>query len=150
LFEFPGCGGAGGGRAAGVGESNKTLRTMAATTLERHEVYGRSADYFLAHAPRTVAGRHYVRPSDEQFFAALDWLRAQLLGSKSSSRPLQERSRRQEVDHYCVLQLPLSAFRSSIALLMTSPSPICLPARRVAVSAVGPILPALARRGNSC
>jgi hypothetical protein len=33
--------------------------------------------YFLGHSPKTVADKHYVVPSDEEFFEALGWLRKQ-------------------------------------------------------------------------
>lgn len=55
----------------------KQLRKTSATLLGGHEVYGRYAQYFLAHSPKNVTDRHYVRPNDEQFFEGLDWLREQ-------------------------------------------------------------------------
>ena len=45
------------------------------------------ANHFLADSPRTVADRHYVVPSEVEFFMALDWLRGQLLGAESSQLP---------------------------------------------------------------
>ena len=34
---------------------------------------------FLADSPKTMADKHYVTPSDKEFFQALDWLREQIL-----------------------------------------------------------------------
>jgi hypothetical protein len=52
----------------------KLLRKTSASMLEAHPEYGRYAEYFLGEAPSSVASRHYVRPSEEQFDAALRWL----------------------------------------------------------------------------
>jgi len=41
----------------------------------------------IADSTRTVADRHYVIPSDDEFFMALDWLRGQLLRAKSRKLP---------------------------------------------------------------
>ena len=54
---------------------SKTLRKTAASMLQDHAEYGRYAQYFLGHAPHSVADKHYVRPSDEQFDKAVLWLR---------------------------------------------------------------------------
>jgi hypothetical protein len=59
----------------------KLFRKTSSSMPEEHEVYGRYAQYFLAHSPGTVAERSYVKPSDKQFFAALAWLRKKLLGA---------------------------------------------------------------------
>ena len=56
------------------------LRSVGATILETHEVYGRYAVLWLGHAPRTVAEKHYVAPSQALFEEALLWLRGQILG----------------------------------------------------------------------
>lgn len=58
----------------------KHLRKTSASLLGQHAHYKFYANHFLADSPRTVADRHYVVPSDEEFFAALDWLRSQVLG----------------------------------------------------------------------
>jgi integrase len=58
----------------------KHLRKTAASLLSQHSQYKFYANHFLADSPRTVADRHYVIPSDDEFFAALDWLRVQVLG----------------------------------------------------------------------
>jgi hypothetical protein len=52
----------------------KSMRKTSASMLEEHESYGRYAEYFLGEAPSSVASRHYVRPSKEQFDAAVRWL----------------------------------------------------------------------------
>lgn len=59
----------------------KALRKTAATKLGSHTEYGKYAQYFLGHAPATVADTHYVKPDQEQFDAALDWLGQQFLNS---------------------------------------------------------------------
>jgi len=55
----------------------KRLRKTSSALLEKHEHYGRYVDYFLGHAPRSLADKHYRPMSDEVFFQALDWLRQQ-------------------------------------------------------------------------
>ena len=52
----------------------KLLRKTAASMLENHPTFGRDAQYFLGHAATSVAERHYIRPSQEQFDAAVAWL----------------------------------------------------------------------------
>jgi len=59
------------------GKPLKLIRKTSATILGRHPQYKFYAQYFLAHSPGTVADRHYVEPSTQEFFAALDWLRQQ-------------------------------------------------------------------------
>lgn len=56
----------------------KNFRSIGATLLEEHSVYGRYASHFLGHSPKTVAGKHYVAPSQKNFDDALDWLGAQI------------------------------------------------------------------------
>jgi integrase len=60
--------------------SMKHLRKTAASLLGRHPQFKFYANHFLADSPRTVADKHYVIPSDEEFFSSLEWLRGQLLG----------------------------------------------------------------------
>lgn len=52
----------------------KCLRKTSATMLENHPEYGRYAEYFLGEAPHSIATRHYIQPSREQFDAAIKWL----------------------------------------------------------------------------
>ena len=58
----------------------KHLRKTSASLLAQHPQYKFYANHFLADSPRTVADRHYVTPSDDEFFLALEWLRGQILG----------------------------------------------------------------------
>jgi len=58
----------------------KHLRKTASTLLGSHPQYKFYANHFLADSPKTIADRHYVVPSDEEFFEALGWLRGQILG----------------------------------------------------------------------
>ncbi len=60
----------------------KHLRKTSASLLGRHPQFKFYANYFLADSPRNVADRHYVTPSDDEFFQALCWLRGQLLGAE--------------------------------------------------------------------
>jgi integrase len=62
----------------------KVLRKTSASLLAEHPQYKFYHDYFLAHSPRTVSEKSYVRPSDQEFAAALDWLRLELLGAPGS------------------------------------------------------------------
>ena len=61
-------------RSLGIKLGFKALRKTAATALGSHAEHGRYAQHFLGHAPRTVADRHYVKPSQEAFDAAIAWL----------------------------------------------------------------------------
>ncbi len=56
------------------GKPFKALRKTGASRLETHPVYGRYAQYYLAHAPGSIAERHYVKPDDQQFAEAIRWL----------------------------------------------------------------------------
>lgn len=56
----------------------KLLRKTAASMLGKHKEHSHYAQHYLGHSPRTVAEKHYVRPSDEQFAKALAWLREEL------------------------------------------------------------------------
>jgi hypothetical protein len=46
--------------------------------LGEHSQYKFYAQYFLGQSPPTVADKHYVRPSDREFFEALAWLEGAL------------------------------------------------------------------------
>lgn len=52
----------------------KLIRKTSASLLDSHEYWGRYAAHFLGHSPRSIADRHYVRPSVEQFDRAVIWL----------------------------------------------------------------------------
>lgn len=66
----------------GISKPPKLLRKSAATKLGEHPEFGRYAQHYLGHAPSNVADRHYVRPDQQQFDAAIKWLGEQLLKSK--------------------------------------------------------------------
>lgn len=65
----------------------KLIRKTAASLLEGHKEFGRYAQYFLGHSPRTVAERHYVVPSQDRFDEAVTWLGEQfaLTSARSDS-----------------------------------------------------------------
>jgi integrase len=75
----------------------KHLRKTAASILGQHPQYKFYCNHFLADSPRSVADRHYVTPSDEEFFAALAWLRGQILTEGSKLSP--ERLLDQQAEH---------------------------------------------------
>jgi hypothetical protein len=58
----------------------KELRAFGSTTIESHELYGRYKGHYLGHAPRTVADRHYAKPSRELFDKIIAWLHAEIFG----------------------------------------------------------------------
>jgi hypothetical protein len=64
----------------GTKKAFKLLRKTSATKLAEHPSYKFYVEHFLGHSPRSVADKHYRRPSDKEFFEACDWLRGQLLG----------------------------------------------------------------------
>ena len=55
------------------------LRKTSASLLGQHPQYKFYALHFLADSPKNVADRYYVKPSEEEFCAALAWLREQIL-----------------------------------------------------------------------
>jgi integrase len=63
----------------------KHLRKTAASTLAGHPQFKFYANHFLADSPKTVADSHYVVRSEPEFFAALSWLRGEILGTGSNS-----------------------------------------------------------------
>jgi integrase len=62
----------------------KHLRKTSASLLGEHPQFKYYATHFLADSPRHMTEKHYVRPSDEEFFQALEWLRAQVLGEPAA------------------------------------------------------------------
>ena len=52
----------------------KLIRKTSATLLGGSEKYGRYAQLFLGHSPRSIADRHYVAPSQPLFDEAVSWL----------------------------------------------------------------------------
>lgn len=61
-------------KRAKVEHSPRALRATAATMLAEHPQYKFYAQYFLGQSPRSIADKHYVKPSDAEFFKALAWL----------------------------------------------------------------------------
>jgi integrase len=57
----------------------KAFRSIGATTLNTDKVYRQYKDYYLAHAPRTVADQHYAAEADKPFFDALEFIRTEVL-----------------------------------------------------------------------
>jgi len=58
----------------------KHLRKTSASLLGQHSQFKYYATHFHADSPRNMTEKHYVTPSDEEFFLSLDWLRSQILG----------------------------------------------------------------------
>ncbi len=56
------------------GKTLKAIRKTSASKIGEHAEFGKFSQYFLGQAARTVADKHYVRPTEEQFERALQWL----------------------------------------------------------------------------
>jgi integrase len=52
----------------------KAIRKTSATKLSENSKYSRFTQYFLAQSPKTVADKHYIRPSQTEFDKAVTWL----------------------------------------------------------------------------
>jgi hypothetical protein len=59
----------------------KELRAFGSTLIESHELYGRYKGHYLGHAPRTVADKHYAKPSRELFDKITTWLHDQIFAA---------------------------------------------------------------------
>lgn len=77
----------------------KHLRKTASSILGGHPQYKFYANHFLADSPRAIADRHYVIPSETEFFAALDWLRGQILGTETRE-PVAEQLLDEQAQHH--------------------------------------------------
>jgi len=64
-------------REIAISGTLKHFRKTASTKLEEHATYGRYVVHFLGQSPETLAGKHYVTPSQKQFDEAIAWLRIQ-------------------------------------------------------------------------
>ncbi|WP_156513050.1 hypothetical protein [Planctomyces sp. SH-PL62] len=53
----------------------KLIRKTSSSLLDTHETHSRYALLFLGHSPRSIADRHYIKPSQDRFDAAVRWLR---------------------------------------------------------------------------
>jgi integrase len=62
--------------------SMKHLRKTSASMLGEHPQFKFYGNYFLADSPKNIADKHYIRPSDTEFFEALDWLRGKLIAAE--------------------------------------------------------------------
>lgn len=62
---------------SGVKKPLKSLRKTSASKLGSHSEYGAYVQHFLAHTPKGMTDRHYVKPNQAKFDEALDWLRKQ-------------------------------------------------------------------------
>ncbi len=73
----------------------KLIRKTSASLLEKHLLYGRYANHFLADSPRSIADSHYVVPDQKNFDDAIDWLRQQILceplAEAAETQPAQQR-----------------------------------------------------------
>jgi integrase len=56
----------------------KAFRSISATLLESHEIYGRVTSLFLGHSPRSISDRHYAAAPEALLHEGLAWLRTQL------------------------------------------------------------------------
>lgn len=55
----------------------KTFRKTSSSLLDGNPEFSRYAQFFLGHSGRTTAEKHYVKPDQEQFDRAIEWLRQQ-------------------------------------------------------------------------
>lgn len=56
----------------------KNFRSTSATAIGNHPEFCRFAQYFLDHAPKTIADKHYVKPSQADFDRCVLWLGSHL------------------------------------------------------------------------
>ena len=61
------------------------FRSIAATALKEDKIYRQYEDYFLAHAPKSLADQHYGAESDKPFFQALRFIRKKVLKTAGSA-----------------------------------------------------------------
>jgi integrase len=61
----------------------KLFRKTSSSMIASHDFHAKYVQHFLGHAPATVADKHYVVPSQEQFDKAIRWLGRQLGLDKS-------------------------------------------------------------------
>lgn len=73
-------------KKANVTKPLKLLRKTAASKLAEHSEFGKFAQHFLGHSPQTIADKHYIRPSQEQFDNALIWLEKCFLKAESIAK----------------------------------------------------------------
>jgi integrase len=73
--------------ADGDVKSLKCIRATSATRLGEHQEFSRYVQHFLAQSARSVADRHYVKPSQEQFDQCVLWLGKQYGFVKTIENP---------------------------------------------------------------
>lgn len=56
----------------------KAFRSISATLLESHEIYGRCSSLFLGHSPKSIKDKHYAAPPQKLFDEAMSWLHDRL------------------------------------------------------------------------
>jgi integrase len=61
------------------GVTTKQIRTTSSCTLAKHREFKFYTQYFLGQSPNGTTDSHYVEPSKEEFFEALDWLRTKFI-----------------------------------------------------------------------
>lgn len=61
------------------------FRSISASTLRKDPLYRQYEDYFLGHAPKTVADKHYAGEDDEAFFKALEFIRRDIFGPRKGT-----------------------------------------------------------------
>ena len=59
------------------------FRSVGASALRSDKLYRQYENYYLAHAPKTMADQHYGAEADEPFFEALEFIRKKVLLSGS-------------------------------------------------------------------
>jgi integrase len=65
-------------KSLGITLTLKQLRKLGASLLTSHKDYGRLVPYFLGHAPRSMADKHYTVPPQALLDEAVTWLGRQL------------------------------------------------------------------------
>jgi integrase len=74
-------------KASGAKVAPRELRKAGASLLASHATHKFYVEHYLGHSPRSVSERHYVKPDDADFFAALEWLRTELALGKGKEKP---------------------------------------------------------------
>lgn len=65
-------------KRAKAGITVKAFRSISATMIESHELYGRYKSHFLGHSPKSLADKNYAAPSGELFDRIMSWLHGHL------------------------------------------------------------------------
>jgi integrase len=62
----------------GIEKNLLSFRKTSSSLLGEHPEFYRYAQFFLGQSPKTIADKHYIKPSDEQFDLAIAWLGKEL------------------------------------------------------------------------